>query len=751
MESIALTIGSHQHKHNKSEQHAHDKRNTTVIRSTNSDKFTNNAQDNTIANQINEMINKRKQQNLEADKLEKLALKTTINPKLHLKQKHKPKENKKRTKPPEGKQFTKENENKNRPSVDTDCGKVIGRSTKIENKTVHEFMNIPYAVSPVGPMRWRPSQLLSSVKEKCWQDALPAYERTAIRCTQFWGRLSDTEDTTEDCLVLSVRTPHHIHDRKSASSLLPVLVWIHGGSLEAGYGDDSGYGVTAELTSDMNAVTVNINYRLGPLGWMTLEELWDETKGSESYGNYGLTDQITALKWVRNNIHHFGGDPNSVTLLGNSAGATSILALMAAPAADELFHRAWAQSPMTKFQTDYKEQAVVNRQIYLKQLGCSDIKTECPENRENLVEYFSVSRNQSANIAQMRPNVNLTPTCKQRQRNAVRECLYGLSAEDIHQKYRRVMGSHLARFPKPNEPLAERLGYLVTDPIVLPRSPLASKRNSNVTLLVSNMAQESIKDLTPRSWHTNWTEFKQLVRNRIEQHNMSKFDDLFSVYPDQNKAKSSLWLWNTLVTDIRATCSTNRFARAFSEKASVYRLYIENGPSHPFTMRWKITGRQGHGKSLKEIIYEQLRQQQKAVKQKDNRVNGSTEESVSMNRTIKQMIRKSIASNPQKSIDLAFHMWDAIAMFGFKDTLFFSTKWKPKAKDKMFQRQLKKILKSFVHTGKPGPLPWSKYPSKTAILRNRQTQMLDFGSEGIQRQQCDMWTDNGFDKFGWQM
>ncbi|WP_232207652.1 carboxylesterase family protein [Pseudoxanthomonas sp. J35] len=199
---------------------------------------------------------------------------------------------------------------------------------------IHAFLGIPYAEPPVKQLRWR-----APVPAKPWKGTR---EATAFgpACIQPPSRpgsiysLGEALQTSEDCLSLNVWAPA---DAKDA----PVFVWIHGGSLVAGSSREPMYD-GARLAAQ-GIVVVSINYRLGVLGYLAHPELSAESADGVS-GNYGLLDQIEALRWVRRNIAAFGGDPGNVTIAGESAGALSVMYLLAAPPARGLFHKAIAQS-----------------------------------------------------------------------------------------------------------------------------------------------------------------------------------------------------------------------------------------------------------------------------------------------------------------------------------------------------------------------------------------------------------------------
>jgi para-nitrobenzyl esterase len=198
--------------------------------------------------------------------------------------------------------------------------------------TLNVFKGIPYAVPPVGGLRWRPPVAMSP-----WTGVRDA-TRFGAACMQPKPQPSIYADelaaVSEDCLFLNVWA-------KQGARNEPVLVWIHGGALTSGASSERMYD-GAKLAA-RGVVLVSINYRLGILGYLAHPQLSAESPQRIS-GNYGLFDQIEALRWVRRNIAAFGGDPANVTIAGESAGGLSVMYLMAAPQARGLFTRAIAQS-----------------------------------------------------------------------------------------------------------------------------------------------------------------------------------------------------------------------------------------------------------------------------------------------------------------------------------------------------------------------------------------------------------------------
>lgn len=211
----------------------------------------------------------------------------------------------------------------------TDRGPVIG----VQGDHVQVFRGIPYAAAPIGNLRFR-----RSTPPKPWTHPRPARVRTPA-CPQVLDLDDPAEDgdgnMSEDCLTVNVWTPQA--DTKSR----PVMVFIHGGALEEGSAADSWYDGTV-LAERGDVVVVTLQYRLGALGFLELEEIGGR-EFAES-GNIGLLDEIAALRWVRQNIRHFGGDANNVTLFGESAGGSSIHALLAIPEAHDLFHKVIIES-----------------------------------------------------------------------------------------------------------------------------------------------------------------------------------------------------------------------------------------------------------------------------------------------------------------------------------------------------------------------------------------------------------------------
>lgn len=220
------------------------------------------------------------------------------------------------------------------PLVTTAQGKAQGKL--ISSGKVQAFLGLPYAAPPVGPLRWKAPEAPTG-----WKGVRDA-TRFGSRCEQ-WPIWKDylflDSGPSEDCLYLNVYTPA----TANANSRLPVMFWIHGGGYTAGAGSEPRY--TNSTLPAEGVVLVTINYRLGVFGFLASADLAKENSGSA--GNYGLMDTVAALRWVRANIASFGGDPDNVTIFGESAGSFAVSTVMAAPTARGLFHKAIGESGAT--------------------------------------------------------------------------------------------------------------------------------------------------------------------------------------------------------------------------------------------------------------------------------------------------------------------------------------------------------------------------------------------------------------------
>jgi len=264
--------------------------------------------------------------------------------------------------------------------VETKTGKIKGATRSGGGA---EFLGIPFAQPPVGNLRWRepmPVQPWSDIKETTSFGA---------PCAQAilgdWNR-RDSETSKEDCLYLNVITPTW-----KSPTPLPVMFWIHGGANAGGTASSSLY--KDGTLVQHGVILVTANYRLGIFGFFSHSELTKESAHHAS-GNYGLLDQIAALKWIQDNIAKFGGDPKNVTVFGQSAGAQDTSLLMTSPLAKGLFQKAIVQSgsavnpPLTPLAASERAGAKLTEAAkaptgqdsipYLRQLSATDLLKSIP-------------------------------------------------------------------------------------------------------------------------------------------------------------------------------------------------------------------------------------------------------------------------------------------------------------------------------------------------------------------------------------
>jgi para-nitrobenzyl esterase len=217
--------------------------------------------------------------------------------------------------------------------VSTSSGKVLGY---LENKVIN-YDDIPYAKPPIGNLRWKAPREISNadviIEKK--DNNFCIQEPSSMGGAPGEGLLTGSED----CLYLDIKTP-----KKKTSNLLPVMFWIHGGGNTSGLKDLYDY---STMVDRHDVIVVTINYRLGAFGWFTHPSIQDNQEGLDKTSNFGTLDIIQALKWVNKNIELFGGNPNNITIFGESAGGHNVLSLMVSPKAKGLFHKAISQSGYT--------------------------------------------------------------------------------------------------------------------------------------------------------------------------------------------------------------------------------------------------------------------------------------------------------------------------------------------------------------------------------------------------------------------
>ena len=217
-------------------------------------------------------------------------------------------------------------------TITTSSGKVSAQN----KKGVLFFEDIPYAEPPVGYLRWKAPREIKSNET----NIKPKKDNYCVQRPSNLGGIESDEDFvgTEDCLYLDIHKP------KKHEGKLPVMFWIHGGGNTSGYKDIYDF---SKMVKKHDVIVVRINYRLGPFGWFYHPVIQGLQDGIDKTSNFGTLDIISALKWVNQNIELFGGDPENITIFGESAGGHNVLSLIVSEKANGLFHKAISMSGYT--------------------------------------------------------------------------------------------------------------------------------------------------------------------------------------------------------------------------------------------------------------------------------------------------------------------------------------------------------------------------------------------------------------------
>lgn len=440
--------------------------------------------------------------------------------------------------------------------VNTDCGSYRGSITPTKAGQVFEFLQMPYAEPPVEDLRWTHSKLRlhSNCDSDSVHDATVETQKEIIKCVQPY-KDNATVVGQEDCLYLSVRTPS-----LEPNISLPVLVWIHGGSLKAGYGEEPGYSCDADLTDELQMVTVNINYRLEIFGFLSSPDIWDDPENPGNFGNFGIGDAITALQWVKNNIANFGGNPDSVTILGESSGGTIVLGLLGSEKADGLFQKAislssppiWRASPQSAYEFTWKDLA--------DKVGCTG---------SSVIDRRSCLKS--------KPVLDLIKS----------------RVDTINAR-----GTGFYDFPYSQGKEGESMDYNVIDRFIVNRGPFdlfVHERRQKVEIIIGNTAQETGTNAI--FYETNkistWKEAENLLSQKIDtflshvgRYHPSKWSLLNRIKRTYNFGRDSEDWWpqmfyDTLTTDVRTTCLNNDLVDALNRnrKITSYRLYVKSRPN----------------------------------------------------------------------------------------------------------------------------------------------------------------------------
>jgi len=270
-------------------------------------------------------------------------------------------------------------------TVKTDAGKIHGK--KSDDGQVRVFLGIPYAAPPIGDLRWKPPQQAAK-----WHGVREATS-FGWHCMQpqIYNDMHFRDPgQSEDCLNLNVWTP-----AKNKHAKLPVMVWIYGGGFVAGATSEPRQ--DGEHLATKGVVVVSMNYRLGVFGFFAGTGLPEESP-QHAAGNYGLMDQTAALRWVQKNIGAFGGDPNNVTIFGESAGSFSVSAQMASPLAQGLFRHAIGESGGAFSNRGLQFKSLAEREKSdadwaQEVFGTSDLKALRAMSAQDLMQKLAAQRN----------------------------------------------------------------------------------------------------------------------------------------------------------------------------------------------------------------------------------------------------------------------------------------------------------------------------------------------------------------------
>ena len=422
----------------------------------------------------------------------------------------------------------------------TTCGDVTGVVSTIgtTSPSVFEFHNVPYAKPPVGALRFAAPRLHNA--KNPWVGPVDATEERVVKCVQ--GGVGEAASGTEDCLVMTIRST----DLRVPK---PVVVWVHGGGLTIGYCCLKGYSFDTKLTQMLDVVTVNINFRLGFLGFHSIKELWDTEGGVVA--NNGIRDIIAALQWIQENIVSFGGDPTSVTIMGHSAGATASLALISSPLALNLFHRVIALSPAPEMRLNFKKGSKYQSKIYkvLQGTGCemADNKKRCLQDLP--AGYFTIHDEHFNPSGKLRPN------------------------------------PFMAYFDFPGRHGEELVcaGLIMTDPYVVTQAPkhLAESGSTplnKVKVILSNTLHENsvLSFFHQTNIQTDYASLNDTLEHVIPGVTSRPVEDVMSLIYEEYSSLSPQLMWDTLTTDMRSTCPTNDVAEAMARSSNhdIYRLFI---------------------------------------------------------------------------------------------------------------------------------------------------------------------------------
>lgn len=417
------------------------------------------------------------------------------------------------------------------PTATTSCGPLEGNWEVVTGgDKIASFRGIPFGAPPVDKLRWMPPQ-----PAKCWSGTLNA-KKDGPACYQMKNYHSVPE--SEDCLSLNVFTKNLPTKNNGSKALLPVFVWIYGGSIVDGYA--SSYGPNENILHYGDYVLVAMNYRLNAFGFLVTKELSAVDPRGVS-GNVGIIDQQLALKWIQKEISNFGGDPKKVTLYGQSSGGTSIFALLGSPGSKGLFHAAISLSGSANISMSQAQAEIVQRP-FVENTGCST-------------------------------------------KSDVLACLYDLTPAKIV----AALPPNWSVAPEfPEHPAGQGgVGLVIADGITIPKPVEQSLEEGliDVPIILQNTAQEFWRDggSNPGSNLTRTQYLEYLNKNFAEWKDpIATSQGVFELYPDItiNEADEPL-AWETTISDTSFTCGNAYLAikAGVGFKSPVYVSVVIQGPS----------------------------------------------------------------------------------------------------------------------------------------------------------------------------
>ncbi|GFU06379.1 cAMP-regulated D2 protein [Nephila pilipes] len=411
------------------------------------------------------------------------------------------------------------------PVAISDCGPIKG----FKENGIYVFKGIPYALPPVGELRWKPPMQASSVDD-CWTGTYEAYNSSAI-CYQKPIPGHNLE-MSEDCLYLDIITPS-----LSPPVLRPVVFYIPGDHPIKGYtAADVNWRPTTSLADAKDVTFVTINYRTSAFGFLVLDLLTGRVRPPTS-GNYGLLDMLAALRWVQRNIRSFGGDPEKVTVLAHGGGATAGLALLASNKADSLFNQMWLTSPSASFSNKSLPEVSADNSKFLENLKCDSVS--CLNNKTS------------------------------------EEILSAVPAFWTYDWSTELPGSDDERYPT----------MVIVDGNILYQTPFLLWKEGHiqqVSVVLGSVAQESgsskvLHDL--EKW--KWEDLSEYISDKLEPISDNATVAALQFYI-QNSS-TPLQQFHTIVSDIRTICPIERLTEILADalQTDSYWYLVDYKPSEP--------------------------------------------------------------------------------------------------------------------------------------------------------------------------